>query len=69
MAERLAELANPTPDDVDIEDIADGAKIGGRGEDSEDEYAADDFYSGLVTEVCDERRVSRAAWRHGAGIK
>lgn len=50
MAERLAELANPTPEDVDIEDIVDGVKIGGRGDDEED----DDFYGGLVTEVCDE---------------
>lgn len=53
MAERLAALANPTPEDVDIEDIPDGSRVGRKSrdaDDSEDEFVYDD-YGGFVAQV------------------
>jgi hypothetical protein len=47
MAERLAQIANPTPSSEDIETIPDGARIS---RNADDEFVYDD-YAGLTTQV------------------
>jgi hypothetical protein len=55
MAERLAQIANPTPSSEDIETIPDGARIS-RNADDEFEY---DDYAGLTTQVLMEFNLRR----------